>query len=124
MLTYGTDRILDLIGPGEQTMIDDSFEFFRILLSRKKRAYIGIGQGNNIVEAMEQALSCPLLKDSAPYEAESLIVSIAPTAQTTLGEVQTVCDLMEKSYGEDVEFLWGLVEADDQPVVVLYVLTI
>jgi len=105
-------------------MIDDSFEFFRILLSRKKRAYIGIGQGNNIVEAMEQALSCPLLKDSAPYEAESLIVSIVPTAQTTLGEVQTVCDLMEKSYGEDVEFLWGLVEADDQPVVVLYVLTI
>lgn len=91
--------------------IDGDFESKKPFLQNAGLSYIGFGSGNNMKEAMEKAMSCPLLGDVNLHRAGTIFVIINAVSNTILADIHKALDLLvvaihndETSIAFDVTF--------------------
>lgn len=91
--------------------IDGDFESKKPFLQNAGLSYIGLGSGNNVKEAMEKAISCPLLGDVNLHRAGTIFVIINAVSNTILADIQEALNLLivtihndETSIAFDVTF--------------------
>jgi cell division protein FtsZ len=93
-----------------------------IFEGRNGVAFIGIGEGVQVQEAMREAISCSLLENDALSRARKVLNSIIYTDKTTLHEIDDGAALLHKRLAEDVIISTALMELSekrDKPMVIL-----
>jgi len=82
---------------------------------------MGIGIADQLPQAMEKAISCPLLDNGALESAQRIILNINPSEQTSISEIHVALDVLEKRLSEHADIIGGLTGIKDQPMITLYV---
>lgn len=102
ILGYGVKGLADLIRHGEWGLVDGDHETLKSFLSESGPARMGLGAAERLPDAMEQALSSPLLENRLG-RARKVIVSLTPYDGTMLSEIHACTDLLRKRLRQDVE---------------------
>jgi cell division GTPase FtsZ len=96
-------------------------ECLKILIPQKAFGYFGAGGGKRLAEAMEKAVTCPLLaKDLA--EANQVLLHMPVLDSTELEEIDKARAFLKKRIPGHVEVYSGVSVADDEAGVFLYAL--
>ena len=70
----------------------------------------GMGRGENrAMEAVQQAISSPLLDNISITGATGVLINITGGEDLTLGEVTQISDVVKDAAGEDAEIIFGTV---------------
>src|SRR2546422_6562604 len=70
----------------------------------------GTGRGENrAMEAVQQAISSPLLDNISITGATGVLINITGGEDLTLGEVTQISDVVKDAAGEDAEIIFGTV---------------
>src|SRR5437899_6596337 len=70
----------------------------------------GMGRGENrAMEAVQQAISSPLLDNISISGATGVLINITGGEDLTLGEVTQISDVVKDAAGEDAEIIFGAV---------------
>ena len=86
IIYYGIHGILDLLLKNSD-ILDGDFDHIRPLLLQSGQASMGAGLSKDIVSAMSQAVTCPLLGEYKPEDISKIIINILPSKGTKLSEV-------------------------------------
>ena len=81
-------------------------------------AIMGAGTANGenrAIEAIQTALTSPLLNDNEIYGAKDILLNISSSAEheVTMDEMTEITDYVSDSAGENVNVIWGLSSDDD-----------
>jgi cell division protein FtsZ len=106
VLYYGIKGLTDLIfKPG---LINIDFSDVSVALKKMGKAIIGIGEAegeNRGINAVEQALSNPLLEDISINGAESVLVNVSGGSDLTLFEQGEIMNKIKEKIGTDRTFI-------------------
>ncbi|MEG1641505.1 MAG: cell division protein FtsZ [Synergistaceae bacterium] len=110
VLRQAVQGVTDLVTkPG---MINVDFADLKTVMSNSGYAVMGVGKGkgeNKMVDAMEKALSSPLM-ELPPGEAKGVLMNISGGKDISITEVQQVASYIESIITDEAVFVWGLVE--------------
>src|SRR2546425_702353 len=77
---------------------------------RKRMRQAGMGRGENrAMEAVQQAISSPLLDNISITGATGVLINITGGEDLTLGEVTQISDVVKDAAGEEAEIIFGTV---------------
>jgi cell division protein FtsZ len=102
--------------------IDGGFETKKVFLQKAGPglSYIGFGVGKNLKEAMETAISCPLLGENTLPIAGKILVIINAVSETSLAEINESLDLLTGAIRNDeTSIAFDVVLGDDIGVFLL-----
>jgi len=84
----------------------------RTVMQNGGAAIMGTGMGrgeNRAMEAVQQAISSPLLDNISITGATGVLINITGGEDLTLGEVTQISDVVKDAAGEDAEIIFGTV---------------
>jgi cell division protein FtsZ len=116
----GVRGITELIRGGEGAILDGDFESLRPLLVGCGRASMAFGRGESLMQAMESALSSPLLEEGVLGRARKVILCPGASNETTIEDVQDAIKLLQTRLRDDVDVIRGVVMVEGEPRVTLY----
>jgi cell division protein FtsZ len=102
--------------------IDGDFETKKPFLQKAGPglSYVGFGTGKNLKEAMEKAISCPLLGEGTLPTAGMILVIINAVSETSLAEINEALDLLTSTiYNDDTSIAFDVMLGDDIGVFLL-----
>ena len=93
-------------------LINLDFADVRTIMAEMGMAMMGaaIASGENrAVEAAQKAISSPLLEDVSIEGARGVLINITGAADMSLGDVNSIADLVKEAVGEESEIIFGAV---------------
>ena len=93
-------------------LINRDFSYVRAILQGSGCARMGTAAAtgeNAVLEAVRQAINCPLLEDAGIAGARSVLLNITASSRLGLHALTEACALIRKAAGEEVELNFGLV---------------
>ena len=110
VLLHATQGIATLISVTGIVNVD--FADVRTVMQNGGSAIMGTGTGrgeNRAMEAVQQAISSPLLDNISITGATGVLINITGGEDLTLGEVTQISDVVKDAAGEDAEIIFGTV---------------
>ena len=110
VLLHATQGIATLISVTGIVNVD--FADVRTVMQSGGSAIMGTGTGrgeNRAMEAVQQAISSPLLDNVSITGATGVLINITGGEDLTLGEVTQISDVVKDAAGEDAEIIFGTV---------------
>src|SRR5213079_945636 len=110
VLLHATQGISSLISVTGIVNVD--FADVRTVMQNGGAAIMGTGMGrgeNRAMEAVQQAISSPLLDNISITGATGVLINITGGEDLTLGEVTQVSDVVKDAAGEEAEIIFGTV---------------
>ncbi len=110
VLLHATQGISSLISVTGIVNVD--FADVRTVMQNGGAAIMGTGTGrgeNRAMEAVQQAISSPLLDNISIAGATGVLINITGGEDLTLGEVTQISDVVKDAAGEDAEIIFGTV---------------
>src|SRR5437667_1571360 len=110
VLLHATQGISSLISVTGIVNVD--FADVRTVMQNGGAAIMGTGMGrgeNRAMEAVQQAISSPLLDNISITGATGVLINITGGEDLTLGEVTQISDVVKDAAGEDAEIIFGTV---------------
>src|SRR5438034_103137 len=110
VLLHATQGISSLISVTGIVNVD--FADVRTVMQYGGAAIMGTGTGrgeNRAMEAVQQAISSPLLDNISITGATGVLINITGGEDLTLGEVTQISDVVKDAAGEDAEIIFGTV---------------
>src|SRR6266540_4224728 len=110
VLLHATQGIASLITVTGIVNVD--FADVRTVMQNGGAAIMGTGTGraeNRAMEAVQQAISSPLLDNISITGATGVLINITGGEDLTLGEVTQISDVVKDAAGEDAEIIFGTV---------------
>ena len=110
MLLHATQGISSLITVTGIVNVD--FADVRTVMQNGGAAIMGTGMGrgeNRAMEAVQQAISSPLLDNISITGATGVLINITGGEDLTLGEVTQISDVVKDAAGEEAEIIFGTV---------------
>src|SRR3989454_1039559 len=108
VLLHATQGISSLISVTGIVNVD--FADVRTVMQNGGAAIMGTGTGrgeNRAMEAVQQAISSPLLDNISIAGATGVLINITGGEDLTLGEVTQISDVVKDAAGEDAEIIFG-----------------
>lgn len=109
VLTTAAKGIAEIITVKGYVNVD--FEDVKTVMKNSGKAIMGSGSAsgeNRALEAVETALSSPLLNDNDIHGAQNILLYIASgTEEVTMDEVTEITDYIQESAGLDADIIWG-----------------
>src|SRR2546422_710555 len=93
-------------------IVNVDFADVRTVMQNGGAAIMGTGMGrgeNRAMEAVQQAISSPLLDNISITGATGVLINITGGEDLTLGEVTQISDVVKDAAGEDAEIIFGTV---------------
>jgi len=93
-------------------IVNVDFADVRTVMQNGGAAIMGTGTGrgeNRAMEAVQQAISSPLLDNISIAGATGVLINITGGEDLTLGEVTQISDVVKDAAGEDAEIIFGTV---------------
>src|SRR5256886_4720632 len=93
-------------------ILNVDFADVRTVMQNGGAAIMGPGMGrgeNRAMEAVQQAISSPLLDNISITGATGVLINITGGEDLTLGEVTQISDVVKDAAGEDAEIIFGTV---------------
>src|SRR5881409_3766454 len=93
-------------------IVNVDFADVRTVMQNGGGAIMGTGMGrgeNRAMEAVQQAISSPLLDNISISGATGVLINITGGEDLTLGEVTQISDVVKDAAGEDAEIIFGTV---------------
>jgi cell division GTPase FtsZ len=81
---------------------------------------MGAGTGSNVYDAMDSAVSSPLLGDGTTSRARRVILNLTASNDTTLDELDTAFDHLRARLSEDASVIWNVDVGPGRAAAVLY----
>jgi cell division protein FtsZ len=91
-------------------LVNLDFADVRSIMENSGQAMIGFGTScgaNRGVEAIEQAISHPLLEDLSLSGAQGALVNITSDSSITMEEMSKAMDRIYEEVGENADIFWG-----------------
>jgi cell division protein FtsZ len=110
VLLHATQGIATLISVTGIVNVD--FADVRTVMQSGGSAIMGTGTGrgeNRAMEAVQQAISSPLLDNVSITGATGVLINITGGEDLTLGEVTQISDVVKDAAGDDAEIIFGTV---------------
>src|SRR5438046_6960622 len=110
VLLHATQGISSLISVTGLVNVD--FADVRTVMQNGGAAIMGTGMGrgeNRAMEAVQQAISSPLLDNISITGATGVLINITGGEDLTLGEVTQISDVVKDAAGEEAEIIFGTV---------------
>lgn len=110
ILLHSVKGITDLVKMTGHVNLD--FADVRATMEKAGGAIMGFGVGsgeNRAIEAVEQAISHPLLEDISMSGARGVLLNITSDSDITMDEMTLVTDRIHQEAGEDADIIWGQV---------------
>src|SRR5438034_1153082 len=111
----GADLVFVTCGMGGGTgtgIVNVDFADVRTVMQNGGAAIMGTGMGrgeNRAMEAVQQAISSPLLDNISITGATGVLINITGGEDLTLGEVTQISDVVKDAAGEEAEIIFGTV---------------
>src|SRR5881409_2060858 len=105
--TQGISSLITVTG-----IVNVDFADVRTVMQNGGAAIMGTGMGrgeNRAMEAVQQAISSPLLDNISITGATGVLINITGGEDLTLGEVTQISDVVKDAAGEDAEIIFGTV---------------
>src|SRR5437764_12093106 len=105
--TQGISSLITVTG-----IVNVDFADVRTVMQNGGAAIMGTGMGrgeNRAMEAVQQAISSPLLDNISITGATGVLINITGGEDLTLGEVTQISDVVKDAAGEDAEIIFGAV---------------
>src|SRR5437764_588459 len=105
--TQGISGLITVTG-----IVNVDFADVRTVMQNGGAAIMGTGMGrgeNRAMEAVQQAISSPLLDNISITGATGVLINITGGEDLTLGEVTQISDVGKDAAGEDAEIIFGTV---------------
>src|SRR5881296_2967156 len=105
--TQGISGLITVTG-----IVNVDFADVRTVMQNGGAAIMGTGMGrgeNRAMEAVQQAISSPLLDNISITGATGVLINITGGEDLTLGEVTQISDVVKDAAGEDAEIIFGTV---------------
>jgi len=105
--TQGISSLITVTG-----IVNVDFADVRTVMQNGGAAIMGTGTGrgeNRAMEAVQQAISSPLLDNISITGATGVLINITGGEDLTLGEVTQISDVVKDAAGEDAEIIFGTV---------------
>jgi len=105
--TQGISGLITVTG-----IVNVDFADVRTVMQNGGGAIMGTGMGrgeNRAMEAVQQAISSPLLDNISISGATGVLINITGGEDLTLGEVTQISDVVKDAAGEDAEIIFGAV---------------
>jgi cell division protein FtsZ len=105
--THGISSLITVTG-----IVNVDFADVRTVMQNGGAAIMGTGMGrgeNRAMEAVQQAISSPLLDNISITGATGVLINITGGEDLTLGEVTQISDVVKDAAGEDAEIIFGTV---------------
>jgi len=105
--TQGISTLITVTG-----IVNVDFADVRTVMQNGGAAIMGTGTGrgeNRAMEAVQQAISSPLLDNISITGATGVLINITGGEDLTLGEVTQISDVVKDAAGEDAEIIFGTV---------------
>jgi cell division protein FtsZ len=105
--TQGISSLITVTG-----IVNVDFADVRTVMQNGGAAIMGTGMGrgeNRAMEAVQQAISSPLLDNISITGATGVLINITGGEDLTLGEVTQVSDVVKDAAGEEAEIIFGTV---------------
>src|SRR5881409_3980068 len=105
--TQGISSLITVTG-----IVNVDFADVRTVMQNGGAAIMGTGMGrgeNRAMEAVQQAISSPLLDNISITCATGVLINITGGEDLTLGEVTQISDVVKDAAGQDAEIIFGTV---------------
>src|SRR6266481_490064 len=105
--TQGISSLITVTG-----IVNVDFADVRTVMQNGGAAIMGTGMGrgeNRAMEAVQQAISSPLLDNISITGATGVLINITGGEDLTLGEVTQISDVVKDAAGEEAEIIFGTV---------------
>jgi cell division protein FtsZ len=105
--TQGISSLITVTG-----IVNVDFADVRTVMQSGGAAIMGTGMGrgeNRAMEAVQQAISSPLLDNVSITGATGVLINITGGEDLTLGEVTQISDVVKDAAGEEAEIIFGTV---------------
>src|SRR5467141_948778 len=105
--TQGISSLITVTG-----IVNVDFADVRTVMQNGGAAIMGTGMGrgeNRVMEAVQQAISSPLLDNISITGATGVLINITGGEDLTLGEVTQISDVVKDAAGEEAEIIFGTV---------------
>jgi cell division protein FtsZ len=105
--TQGISSLITVTG-----IVNVDFADVRTVMQNGGAAIMGTGTGrgeNRAMEAVQQAISSPLLDNISITGATGVLINITGGEDLTLGEVTQISDVVKDAAGEEAEIIFGTV---------------
>jgi cell division protein FtsZ len=105
--TQGISSLITVTG-----IVNVDFADVRTVMQSGGAAIMGTGMGrgeNRAMEAVQQAISSPLLDNVSITGATGVLINISGGEDLTLGEVTQISDVVKDAAGEEAEIIFGTV---------------
>jgi cell division protein FtsZ len=105
--TQGISSLITVTG-----IVNVDFADVRTVMQNGGAAIMGTGMGrgeNRAMEAVQQAISSPLLDNVSITGATGVLINITGGEDLTLGEVTQISDVVKDAAGEEAEIIFGTV---------------
>src|SRR6266700_2895800 len=105
--TQGISSLIPVTG-----IVNVDFADVRTVMQNGGAAIMGTGMGrgeNRAMEAVQQAISSPLLDNISITGATGVLINITGGEDLTLGEVTQISDVVKDAAGEEAEIIFGTV---------------